>query len=208
MNPRMRWMLVALGLFIAVALLAWVQYGASAHITADKVTQYANATDLTNLSGPARLDALRQLEDMINRLSPEERRKWRLEGAWEKWLSEMTENEKGQFMDATMPSGFTQFLDKFDKLPPDQRKKYLDMLDDYLKKNHQLLTDREPGETNSMYGTNLPPQLSAQLVKRAYTLGLKTFYTESSAETKAEVAPFLEGLQHDMQRPIPVTPAP
>ena len=62
------------------------------------------------------------------------------------------------------------------------------------------MTDREPGQVTSMYGTNSPPVLSAELERRARTIGIKTFYTESSAETKAELAPFLEELQRETQR--------
>jgi hypothetical protein len=201
MNPRMRWVLLVTSFIMAILLVAWVGYGIAENskVTADKVTQYANATDLKGLSGVARAEALRQLEDMINRLSVEERRKWRHDGAWKKWFDEMTEVEKGQFIEATMPSGFKQWLNTFDGLPADQRKQFIDQLSAHLRDTHQLMTDREPGQITSMYGTNSPPILSAELERRARTIGIKTFYTESSAETKAELAPFLEELQHETQ---------
>jgi hypothetical protein len=200
MSPRTRWMLLVIAPIAVASFLAWVGYAITAgyRMTADKVTQYANATELTGLSGPDRAEALHRLEDMINRLSPEERRKWRRDGAWEKWFDEMTEIEKGKFIDATMPSGFKQWLDTFDNLPAGQRQAYIESLVEHLKETHQLMTDREPGQTNSAFGTNSPPVLSAELEQRARTIGIKTFYTESSAETKAELAPFLEELQHEM----------
>jgi hypothetical protein len=186
----------------AASFLAWVGYAITtgSRMTADKVTQYANATDLTGLSSSARAEALRQLEDMINRLPPAERRKWRRDGAWKKWFDEMTEIEKGHFIETTMPSGFKQWLEGFDSLPADQRQAYIDTLVTHLKETHQLMTDREPGQTNSAYGTNAPPALSVELQKRARTIGIKTFYTESSAETKAELVPFLEELQRETGR--------
>jgi hypothetical protein len=205
MNPRTRWMLLATS-FIAVMLLAaWVAYGLAQNskMTADKVTQFVNSSDLTGLSGSDRAQMLRRLEDMINRLPVDERRKWRRDGAWRKWFDEMTEVEKGQFIEATMPSGFRQWLNTFDGLPPDRRKEFIDELSDHLRETHQLMTDREPGQETSMYGTNSPPQLSAELERRARTIGIKTFYTESSAETKAELAPFLEELQHETERGKP-----
>jgi hypothetical protein len=197
----MRWMLLATSFIMAILLVAWVGYALAenSRVTADKVTQYANATELTGLSGSARAEALRRLEDMINRLPVEERRKWRHDGAWKKWLDEMTEVEKGQFIEATMPSGFRQWLNSFDGLPAGQRKEFIDELTEHLRETHQLMTDREPGQVTGMYGTNSPPLLSAELEKRARTIGIKTFYTESSAETKAELAPFLEELQRETQ---------
>ncbi|HZQ47140.1 MAG TPA: hypothetical protein VFC07_09020, partial [Verrucomicrobiae bacterium] len=98
------------------------------------------------------------------------------------------------------PSGFKQWLAEFDGLPEQNRKKFIDFLAAQLNETHQLVTDREPGQTNSMFGTNLPPQLSAQLESRAQKIGLRTYFVESSAETKAELAPFLEQLQQQMQK--------
>lgn len=203
MNPRLRWLLTAACVIAPLAILGWVGLGIARNqpATADNVRQYASSIDLKGLSGSARAEALRKLERMINEMSLEERRKSRLDPAWRKWFDEMTEIEKGQFMDATMPSGFKQWLGTFDALPDDQRKKFIDELTARLRQTHELTTDREPGASNSMYGTNGPLPLSARLQSRARTIGLKTFYTESSAETKAELAPFLEELQRQMEHP-------
>jgi hypothetical protein len=205
MSPRTRWLLLATSFIAAMLLAAWVAHAIAQNskMTADKVTQFVSTNDLTGLSGADRAEMLRRLEDMINRLPVDERRKWRRDGAWKKWFDEMTEVEKGQFIEATMPSGFKQWLDTFDGLPADRRKEFIDQLTDHLRETHQLMTDREPGQDTSMYGTNPPPQLSAELEKRARTIGIKTFYTESSAETKAELAPFLEELQHETERGRP-----
>src|SRR6185503_7495338 len=125
-------------------------------------------------------------------------RKWRREGAWRKWFDAMTESEKGQWLEATMPSGFKQWLTAFDELPEESRRKFIDDLMKHLKDTHGLITERNPGENTSMYGTNGEPVFSPELAKKKWTIGLKTAYTESSAETKAEWAPFLEELQQQM----------
>lgn len=201
MNPRLRWLLTAAGVIVPLALLGWVGLGIAQNrsATAAEVRQYANSVDLAGLSGVARAEALRRLERMVNQMSADERRKGRLDGTWRKWFDEMTEVEKGRFMEATMPSGFRQWLGSFDTLPADRRRQFIDELTARLKETHTLMTDREPGGASSMYGTNGPPALSAELERRARTIGLKTFYTESSAETKAELAPVLEELQRQMQ---------
>jgi hypothetical protein len=197
--------LLATAILAAFCGLGWLGYALtqSARVTADRVNQYARATNLPGMAGVSRAEALRRLAEMINQLSAEERRKWRLGGAWKRWFDNMTEAEKGQFIEATMPSGFKEWLGRFDGLPPDRRKQFIGYLSDQLKETHQLVTDREPGATVSMFGTNPPPQLSAELEQRARTIGLKTYYTESSAETKAELAPFLEQLQREMQQGAP-----
>jgi hypothetical protein len=47
-------------------------------------------------------------------------------------------------------------------------------------------------------GINSAP-ISPELEAKIRTIGLNTFYSQSSAETKAELAPVLEELQHQME---------
>jgi hypothetical protein len=200
MNRSFRLLLLVAAVAIA-SVSAWVRYQAAQDsvVTADKVAQYARSVDIGTLSGSARSEAMRQLEEKINSLPLEERRKWRMGTEWRQWFNKMTEPEKGQFIEATMPTGFTQVLNVFEDMPEQRRKQIIDDAVKNLKETHQLVTDREPGQNHSMYGTNAPPILTAELENRVRTIGLRTFYTESSAEAKAELAPFLEELQRQME---------
>jgi hypothetical protein len=177
--------------------LAGYKIAKNSKMTAEKVRAYAESVDLSKLSGEARARALRELADKLNALSAEERRKARLERAAMSWFGQMTEEEKAKFIEATMPTGFKQMLTSFEQLPEEKRRK---TIDDAL---HRLREARDQGgggpRGGGRTGTNGPPVLSEELQAQIRTIGLKTFYSQSSAQTKAELAPVLEELQRAME---------
>jgi len=192
-------------IFVAIALLvvAWVvaiagyTLAKNSKMTADKLRAFAQSMDLGKLSGDARAKAIRELADKLNRLSPEERRKARRERIWQQWFDGMTEDEKGMFIDATMPTGFKQMLASFEELPEERRRRAIGDAVKRLKEAQEQM--QREGDAPPEPGTNPPPVLSADLQQKITTIGLKTFYSESSAQTKAEMAPLLEELQRTME---------
>ncbi|HTL54223.1 MAG TPA: hypothetical protein VL361_01035 [Candidatus Limnocylindrales bacterium] len=195
-----RWRPVVLCSLAVVAIwgLAMVGYhfAKNARMTAEKVKAYAESVDLSKLSDDQRRKAIRRLSDMLNALSLEERRKARLERITWNWLEQMSEDEKAAFIDATMPTGFRQMLEAFEQLPEDKRRK---TIDDALRQLRQEENRIQNSEGGMPEGTNAPPPLSPELQAKIRTLGLKTFYSQSSAQTKAELAPVLEEMQRVME---------
>ena len=180
------WSLAALGFKIA----------REAKVTAEKVTAYMQTTDLSKLSAGERAKAIRKLADKLNALPYEERRRARLDRSTGRWFEQMTEEEKTQFLDATMPTGFKQMLTAFEQLPEERRKR---SIDDALRRLREARDQMQTeGGTFQPQGTN-GPVLSEELQARIRTIGLKTFYTQSSAQTRAELAPVLEELQRIME---------
>ena len=165
-------------------------------MTAEKVRAYLHKVDLRHLTGQARAKALHKLADQLNSLSPEERRTARLDREWNQWFKEMTDQEKADFLDATLPSGFKQMLTAFEELPADKRKKAVEDALDRLKKAGDDPTLREQWLVE---GEAPPPQMSEELQKKVAAAGLKSFYSQSSAQAKAELAPLLEELQRSME---------
>jgi hypothetical protein len=165
-------------------------------VTAEKVNAYVQSVDLSKLPASDRAKAIKELADRINAMSFEERRKARLEQAAAKWFDQMTEAEKGAFIEATMPTGFTQMLNAFEQMPEDQRRK---TINDALKglREAEAKIQAAGGEINQ--GGPNAPMVSPELQEKIRTVGLATFYAQSSAQTKAELAPVLEELQRVME---------
>ena len=200
-NPRRRAIAWAAAGLAAVWLAAGTGHFLSsrAKVTAEKIATYLHATDLAALSGEARARALDRLARQMAALPMEERRRARMDAAWEKWFAAMTEAEKAAFIEATMPSGVRQMIAGFEELPEDKRRKAVsDALRDLKRAREDEAAEVRPGAILRI-DTNRPPPLSEELQQRVVATGRKTFYAESSAPTKAELAPVLEEMQRLME---------
>jgi hypothetical protein len=188
LNQRRRPILLAVAALVLTWGMAFAAYEfvQSSRITSEKVRAYMESVDFSRLSQAEREAAIQKLAAMLNALSLEERRSLRLNRM--AWFNEMTEAEKAEFLDATLPTGFKQMIAAFEEMPPDKRQRVVDQAVKQLK---------EAGE-NPASGTNgmiLSPELQEQVTK----IGLKSFYSQSSAQTKAEMAPLLEEMQRTME---------
>jgi hypothetical protein len=197
-----RWSPVVLSALVVLGLwtlaLAGYSFAKNRRVTVERVRAYVESVDLSKLSGDARARAIRKLADMLNALSIEQRQKARLERLSWSWFSQMTEDEKSGFIEVTMPTGFKQMLTAFEQLPEDKRRK---TVDDALRRlrNAQRRMQADDAEDGQPPPTNGPPVISEELQAQIRTIGLKTFYSQSSAQTKAELAPVLEELQRVME---------
>lgn len=175
------------GLVLAWTLaLAGYEIAKASKVTPDKVMAYASTIDLQSLSPQERTNRLRKLAKYLNALSLDERRSLPSDT---NLFNEMTDDEKEWFLETTMPVEIQQSLAQFESLPPDARQRMID---------GAMRSLQAQDQANG--GTNGPgPVLSPELEAKIRTLGLKTFYSESSAQTKAELAPLLNQLQMQME---------
>lgn len=194
LNPRQRPMLLAATVLVVIWVVAFAGYkiAQNAKVTSEKVTAYAESVDLSRLSPAEREAAIRKLAAMLNALSLEERRKLRLERL--AWFEKMTEAEKSQFLEATLPTGFKQMLAVFENMPVEKRRQVVDQAVKQMQEARQRMAaaGQNPPGTNGVV-------LSRELQEQVTKIGLKSFYSQSSAQTKAELAPLLEEMQRTME---------
>jgi len=94
-----------------------------------------------------------------------------------------------------MPTGFKQMLGAFEEMPEDRRQRFVSQALKQMKDTREKLAaggQMPPPGTNSIV-------LSEELQQKVTTIGLKSFYSHSSAQTKAEMAPLLEEMQRMME---------
>jgi hypothetical protein len=198
-SQRHRPVIYAVAAIVVIWLLAVAGYQLARHLklTAEKVRAYEESVDLARLSGADRERALHKLEGMLNGLTLEERRQ-----VWgeilARWFAAMTEAEKGDFLEATMPTGFKQMIGAFEALPPDRRQKTIENTLKNLRESQAEMQAGIPPKTALNNSTN-QPVLSQELQDKITTIGLKSYYTQSSPETRAELAPVLEEMQNVME---------
>jgi len=191
-NPRQRTIVFAAAALVGIWVVAVAGYYfvQSFKVTPDKVRAYVRSVDLNRLSAVDRARALQKLADELNALSLAERQQLRLGRALDQWFAAMTDAEKAAFIEATMPTGIKQMLAAFEQQPEEKRRK---AIDDALRQLRAA-----GGNQANAGGANQAP-LSPELEAKVRTLGLQTFYSQSSAQTKAELAPVLEELQRAME---------
>jgi hypothetical protein len=196
-SPRLRPIVLAVATLAVIWVVAIAAYeiAKNAKVTPEKVRAYVAAVDFSHLSAAEREAVLQKLAAMLNALSLQERQGLRLDHTAYKWFEQMTEAEKSEFLEATMPTGFKQMIGAFEDMPSDKRKRVVD----------QAVKQMKDAREKMAAGGQMPPpgtntvMLSAELQDEVTKIGLKSFYSQSTAQTKAELAPFLEEMQRTME---------
>jgi hypothetical protein len=189
---------IALAVVWLVALGGYY-YAQSRRVTAEKVRLYLRNTDLGRLDGDARSGAISELARQLNALNYEERREARMDDAMRQWYEAMTDAEKMAFLEGTLPAGFQKMLESFEKLPEAKRRQAINDSMRRLRESRESSDKRGDPFRQSGEKAAATPVLTPEMQRRVLSTGLSAFYSESSAQTKAEVAPLLEEIQRAME---------
>lgn len=152
--------------------------------TAESVATLIRDTKLDGLPAETRRDAIDEVAGKLNRLPFEERQKLRANRAPRGFFKTMTPDEQRRFLDATLPAGFQQMMEAFNKMKPEERKK---------------MVARALDEMQQREGEEPPPDVSDPRMQTIVEQGLQSFYRDASAETKLDLAPLIDQMQKRMR---------
>jgi len=183
----MKFWLKTAALLAAVWLIGAVafHFARASRPTVASITAYAQSVNLDALSGSDRARAISRMEDMVNHITFEERRQFDDNRIDRDFFHKLTPGEQDAYLDATLPAGFQQLMDSFNKMDPARRKQML----------AEALNEMKEHGGQSLLG---PDEKVAQHV---LDQGMKSYFKDASADVKLDLAPLVEQMQHDLQRP-------
>jgi hypothetical protein len=175
------------GLIAAIWLIAAlaIHFAHGRQPTVASITDYVNSTDLNSLSAADRQRAIARMEDMLNRVSLEDRQQLDRARITRDFFDKLTADEQGAYLDATLPTGFKEMMESFNKMDPVKRKQFVSRALEQMK---QRQGDGPP-----------PDPKQAQIAQHVIDQGLKSFYSDASADTKLDLAPLVEQMQENLQ---------
>ena len=184
----MKFWVKTVALIAAVWIVAAIiiHFANASQPTAASVTAYVHSIDLDNLQGDARAHAIARMENMVNRVSFADRQQLDGERLGRDFLHKLTPAEQDAYLDATLPTGFQQLMDSFNKMDPAKRKQ---LVSDALvrMKEHE--------------GQGAPPGINSNVAQRVIDQGLKSFYRDANADVKLDLAPLVEQMQRNLEHP-------
>jgi len=168
----------------------WIVAGGAIYLarnaqpTAASVTKYLQENDLEATSGSARQRVIDRAADMMNRISFEERQQLQRSRVTRDFFARLSPEEQSRYLDATLPSGFRQMMESFNKMEPERRQKMVD----------RALRDMKRREGEEPRG-----DFDEAMQQKIVSQGLRSFYSDASADVKLDFAPLIEQMQKNLQ---------
>ncbi|MEI8341078.1 MAG: hypothetical protein WCH43_06015 [Verrucomicrobiota bacterium] len=166
---------------VAFAVVYFVR---KARPTAQSLADYIAKHPLAGQTGAARAKNINHVSDLLNGISFEDRQTLQRNGVTRDFFKELTPDEQADFLDATLPSGFKQMMDAFNKMDPEKRRKFVERALEEVKKHE---------------GEAPPPGFDDKMAKKMVDQGLHSFYSDASADVKLDLAPLIEQMQRNLQ---------
>jgi len=181
---------MAAAAIVLVWLLCWAGYSIAkkSQMTREKLNRYLQSIDLEKMSAAERAKALQALLDKWNAMSLEDRRHWHID---HDWFARLTDAEKALIIEGMVPAQIKLELNAFEQLPKEQRQRIIDRAMKQIKEASANAGAGQGGAGDS----GLSPELEAKV----RTMGLSAIYSQSSAQSKVELAPLLNEIQQQLE---------
>ena len=179
-----RWLKVA-----GVLVLVWVVAGGliywsrASRPTAQSLSAYMEAQTLENLGPAERGRVIRNVADQLNRLDFKDREELRKLRRDREFFQQLTPGERKEFLELTLPQGFSELMKALNAMSPNERKKVVRRALRGIERDNPELAER------------FTEKDAAQVVSR----GLEAFYEDANADVKLDFAPVIERLQRASQ---------
>ena len=171
---------------VAGGVILWAR---NARSTPEAIVAYVEKNSVEGKSVEERADVMKKVADRLNRLNYEERQEMRMGRKLDAFFRNLTPDEQGRFLDMTLPAGFQQMMDAFNKMEPRKRKEFVRRALNEMRENEDI---EVPDEAR--------PSVDDPQVQKIINHGMKSFYSEATAETKMDLAPLIEQMQRNLQR--------
>jgi hypothetical protein len=183
--------IVLLGLIWWGALWA-MGWSRQQQATAESVTKLAASIASQPLPEAERARQLDTLVRQVNRLNFEERRQLALSRGLDPVFEQMTDEERQSFLDRTLPQGFAQIIEVFNKMSPEERRAAVERALDDLR--------RAEAESTELDWSRARARLEDGSLQRVVEQGFQAYLQTASAETKLDLAPVIEQIQQNVRK--------
>ncbi|MHA3775354.1 hypothetical protein ACXR0O_27845 [Verrucomicrobiota bacterium sgz303538] len=126
---------------------------------------------------------MKSVADQLNGLTYEQRREVRMGKQLDKFFRTLSPEEQSRFLDLTLPTGFKQMMEAFNKMDAEKRKRFVDRALEDMRKDGGN-DGRDPDDPH---------------VQKMVQEGLRSFYSDASADVKMDFAPLIEQMQKNLQ---------
>ena len=182
---RLPWIKIA-GLLLGIWLIVGgaIYWARSARATPESVMRYLDGHPLAGRSTADRDDAMKKVAGQLNQFTFEQRHEVRVSRKLDGFFRSLDPAEQSRFLDLTLPAGFHRMMESLNKMTSEKRKQFVD----------KALADMKKHEGED------PPDANVDAnARKIIDQGFKSFYSDSSAEVKMDMAPLIEQLQKNMQ---------
>jgi len=187
-SPTTKAILLIVSVWLIAGGIRW--WANSIKSTPETVVAYVDKHPMADLPKEDRVKVLEKTAKQINSLDYDQRQGLRLKGKLDAYFKSLNPDEQALFLDLTLPEGFKQMMDALNKMDRDKRQKFVDRALRELREN-------QPANVSDEDRKKFEDDKNAQKI---VDQGLKSFYSEASAETKMDLAPLIEEMQRNIQR--------